>query len=305
VNRKYALIAILMAAILGGGYWYYMVTSFESSVGTNNSYVVHDNEDTLSNGTNDSLLSLEFESGTDNLEWSFTTIMLDDGQSQFDCTLGGLSSKTQANGKVQTNLNADGRTFTVSIDATSEETYTGFSLFSMSESTNENYSLRFSKTDIYFGEGISWLKVDDTDFNQLTALPSDNFSTDTSERLDWYDYDLSVHRVEPKDRIFLLNDGEFTYKVQFINYYNANDESRHVTMIVSWFGNQSIPAINNPDLVQASPCIIIDNDDYWSFNETIQIQENGIDICQTTCRLDITIVYNNIEVKGAESIQLN
>jgi hypothetical protein len=76
-------------------------------------------------------------------------------------------------------------------------------------------------------------------------------------------------------------------------------------MIVSWFGNQSIPAINNPDLVQASPCIIIDNDDFWSFNETIQIQENGIDICQTTCRLDITIVYNNIEVKGAESIQLN
>ena len=61
----------------------------------------------------------------------------------------------------------------------------------------------------------------------------------------------------------------------------------------------------NPDLIQASPCIIIDNDDYWSFNETINIQENGIDICQTTCRLDITIVYKNIEVKGPESIELN
>ena len=305
MNRKYVVLAILMAAILGGVYWYHLVASFESSVGTNNSFTAHDNEEILSNETDDSLLSLEFDSGTDNLEWSFTTIMLDDGQSQFDCTLGGLSSKAQVDGKVQTNLNADGRTFTVSIDATSEETYTGFSLSSMSESTSENFSLRFSKTDIYFGEGISWLQVDDIEFNQLTAPPSDNFSTDISERLEWYDYDLSVHRVEPKDRIFLLNDGDFTYKVQFINYYNDNDESRHITMIVSWFGNQSIPAINNPDLIQASPCIIIDDDDYWSFNETIQIQENGIDICQTTCRLDITIVYQNIEVKGPESVELN
>ncbi|MEC9090551.1 MAG: HmuY family protein, partial [Candidatus Thermoplasmatota archaeon] len=229
MNRKYVVLAILMAAILGGVYWYHLVASFESSVGTNNSFVAHDNEEILSNETDDSLLSLEFDSGTDNLQWSFTTIMLGDGQSQFDCTLGGLSSKAQVDGKVQTNLNADGRTFTVSIDATSEETYTGFSLSSMSESTNENFSLRFSKTDIYLGEDISWLKVDDTDFNQLTAPPSDNFSNDTSERLDWYDYDLSVHRVEPKDRIFLLNDGDFTYKVQFINYYNDNDESRHIT----------------------------------------------------------------------------
>ncbi len=148
MNRKHVVIAILMAAILGGVYWYHLVASFESSVGTNNSFTVHDNEEILSNETDDSLLSLEFDSGTDNLEWSFTTIMLDDGQSQFDCTLGGLSSKAQVDGKVQTNLNADGRTFTVSIDATSEETYTGFSLSSMSESTNENFSLRFSKTEI-------------------------------------------------------------------------------------------------------------------------------------------------------------
>ena len=303
-NWKQVSLAILVASLLGAGYWYYLVVSFESDLGTNNTIVFEDDSSALSNSTNDSLLSISFDDGSDDLAWSYTSITIDDGTSTFDCTLGGLSSSGQQTGKVQSNLNADGQTFTVLVDATSETSFTQMSLPMMSETESNSFSLRFSKTDIYLGENISWMSVDEIEFNQLTAVPEGNFSNDTSERLDWYDYDLSAHRVEPLNRLFLVNEGQTIYKIQFLNYYNEDDESRHVTFIVSLLSGEQIPAMNDPNLVQSSPCIISDDDSVWSHNETIHLWENGVDICNSSCILKITVNYENIEVKGTESISL-
>ena len=163
----------------------------------------------------------------------------------------------------------------------------------------------FSKTDIYLGDNISWMSVDDIEFNELMDVPEGNFSTDTSARLDWYDYDISTHRVEPIDRLFLVSEGQTVYKIQFINYYNEVDESRHVTFIATLLAGEQIPAINDPNLVQSSPCIITDDDSIWSHDEIIHIQENGVDICASSCTLKIIVTYENIEVKGTESISID
>ncbi|MEE2747870.1 MAG: hypothetical protein VX473_05325 [Candidatus Thermoplasmatota archaeon] len=303
-NWKKIVGAVVCLLIIGSGYWFYLVSSFESDLGSSNTFVVEDDNSPLSNGTNDSLLTIGFDSGSDDLEWAFTTITLDDGSNEYDCTLGGISSTLQKEGNIQSNLNADGQTFTILVDATSETSFTKLFLPEMSETESTNFTLRFSKTDIYLGENVSWTSVDNVEFNQLTEIPTDNFSDDTSERLDWYDYDLSTHRVEPKDRIYILNLYQTTYKIQFLSYYNQADESRHVTMIVSWLDGDPIPAFSNPDLVQSSPCIIIDEDLIWSSDEIILINENGIDICKSNCLLNITVTFENVGLKGTASIDL-
>ena len=300
-----AILAIACTILIGAGYWYHLVSSYESELGTENTFVLFDDESTVSNGTNDSLFAMEFDRGSDQLEWAFTTISLTQGDNVYDCTLGGLTSVQQQSGKVQTKLNADGQTFTVSVDATSESTFTKFTLGNMSESTTSDFSLRFSKTDIFLGEQMSWLLVEDIDFQQLNEVPTGNFSNDTSARLEWYEYDLSTHRVEPHDQIYILDDGSTIYKLQFLNYYNEDDESRHITFLVSWLSGEPNAAISDPNLVQTSPCIIIDDDLAWSPSESIEIRENGFQICQINCQLQIAVTYENTEVKGAKSIDLD
>ena len=300
-----AILAIACTILIGSGYWYHLVSSYESELGTENTFVLFDDESTVSNGTNDSLFAMEFDSGSDQLEWAFTTISLTQGDNVYDCTLGGLTSTHQQSGKVQTKLNADGQTFTISVDATSESSFTKFTLGNMTESTTSDFSLRFSKTDIFLGEQMSWLLVEDIDFQQLNEVPTGNFSNDTSARLEWYEYDLSTHRVEPHDQIYILDDGSTIYKLQFLNYYNEDDESRHITFLVSWLSGEPNAAISDPNLVQTSPCIIIDDDLTWSPSESIEIRENGFQICPISCQLQVAVTYENTEVKGVASIDLD
>ena len=165
-NWKKVVLAIICALVVGSGYWYYLVSSFESDLGSSNTFVVEDDNSPLSNATNDSLLTIGFDDGSDNLEWAFTTITLDDGSNEYDCTLGGLSSTVQQEGNIQSNLNADGQTFTILVDATSETSFTKLFLPDMSETESTNFTLRFSKTDIYLGENVSWTSVDGVEFNQ-------------------------------------------------------------------------------------------------------------------------------------------
>lgn len=301
-NWMKGIIAIICAIAVGSGYWYYLVMSYESDLGSNNTFVLDDHTSEISNSTNDSLLNIRFDSGSDRLEWAYTGITIDDGQNEYDCTLGGLSSTNQQSGKVQSNLNVDGLTFTIFVDATSESSFTQMSLPWMSESESSNFSLRFSKTDIYLGVNVSWMQIDGSNFNEITEMPDNNFSSDTSEKLDWYDYDLSTHRISPKDSVFLFTDEQTTYKVQFLNYYNEADESRYVTFIAARLAGEMIPAMNDPNLVQSSPCIISDDDNYWSNDEVIHLKENGIDICTTSCRLEIRVTYENVPLKGTEGI---
>ena len=89
-NSKKTILAIICATIIGSGYWYYLVSSYESELGTSNTFVGIDDESSVSNGTNDRLLSIGFDSGEDQLEWAFTSITLSQGEEEYDCTLGGL-----------------------------------------------------------------------------------------------------------------------------------------------------------------------------------------------------------------------
>jgi len=278
------------------------VTSYESELGTDNTFVINDADSSVSGATNDSLLTLEFNQGQEELEWAFTTITVSKGTNEFDCTLGGVTSVQQQGGKVNTRLNADGQTFTISVDATSESSFTKFSLNSMGEDTGNNFSMRFSKTDIYFADHLSWFIVKETEYSSLTTLPEGNFSDDDSEKLDWYEYDISTHRVEALDQIYIVDDGSTIYKIQFISYYNQEDESRHVTFIVARLTGGDIAAIFDENLVQSSPCIIIDDNQIWSPSESIYIKENGFQICENICELEIFLTYENVKVKGTKYI---
>jgi len=303
VKRFLGVVAV--TAILGAGYWYYLVISYESDLGTDNSFAATDEDTELTNGTDDMLLSLEFTSGSDELDWAFTTVTLNDGNVDYGCTAGGLSSVNQEEGKIDTKLNADGQTFTLQVDSTSEDSYTYLSLSSMKESDETNFSLRFSKTDIFLGSNAFEMVVDGIDFTDLNSIPEDqNFSEASEGKLDWYDYDLTTHRVEPKNQIYVIQEHNITYKLQFLNYYNEDDESRHVTMVVAWLAGDSIPAFSDSSLVQESPCLILDEDALWVPDEVIQIKENGIDICSTSCTLQIAITYEDVEVKGTSSIEI-
>ncbi len=304
IQRKQIFIVSFCAILFGSLYWYHLVTSYESELGTDNTFVVNDADPSVSGATNDSLLSLEFNQGQEELEWAFTTITVYQGNNEFDCTLGGVTSVPKQGGKVNTRLNADGQTFTISVDATSESSFTKFSLNSMGEDIGENYSMRFSKTDIFFGENLSWFMVKDTDFSSLTSLPEGNFSDDNSERLDWYEYDISTHRVEASDQIYIVDDGSTIYKIQLISYYNQDDESRHVTFIVARLGGEEIAAIFDENLVQSSPCIIIDDNQIWSPYESIYIKENAFQICEDICDLEIIVTYESVKVKGTKNVQI-
>ena len=304
VSWKRFVGVVIVTAILGAGYWYYLVISYESDLGTDNTYSAIDDVSLPSNGTEDSLFSLEFDSGTDDLDWAFTTVMLNDGSVDYGCTASGLTSVIQQETKVETKLNADGQTFTLQIDATSEDSYTHLNLSNMRESNDSSFSIRFSKTDIFLGENTLAMAIDGVEFSSLTSTPDENYTENSDEKLEWYDYDLTTHRIEAKDRIYVVNENQITYKFQILNYYNEDDESRHITMMVAWLDGNPIPAFNDASLVQESPCIILDDDGKWVHNESVQIRENGIDICNSICTLDIAITYEDIAVKGTSTVEV-
>ena len=147
--------------------------------------------------------------------------------------------------------------------------------------------------------------VEDIEYNQLSEVPEGNVSDENSEGLNWYEYDISTHRVESLDQIYIVDDGSTIYKIQFLSYYNQEDESRHITFIASWLAGDSIAAINDPNLVKISPCIIVDDNLVWSLSESILIYENGYQICQFSCQLEVVVRFENVKVKGDKSIEIH
>jgi len=301
---KRILSLVIVATILGGGYWYYLVASYESEVGTNNTYSATDGELETSNSTEDELFSLIFDSGKDELDWAFTTMTLSDQSGEYGCTTGGLTSISQGYGNIETKLNADGQTFTLFVDATSEDTYTYLDISSMLETESSNYSMKFSSTNIFLGDNVLGLVVNDVEFSDLTNVPNGSFDENSEEKLDWYDYDISTHRVQAKNQIYILNDGNSTFKIQLLNYYNNADEPRHITVMIAQLGGEPIMALNNPSLIQESPCIISDNNTNWSPGEKISIYENGVDICNGSCILEISIHFEGVIMKGTSTVEI-
>ena len=303
-NSRNIVAGIVVAIVVGGLIWSWMVVSYEPEPTTENTFIGQDASSEVSPGSNDSLLSIEIDSGADILGWDQLGISIEVDGNQYPCSLTGLSSVGQNGSKVQASLNADGSTFSIEIDATSEDSFVGLDLSLMNENENGTPSIEFSKTDIFLGANSTAMIVQDQSFEQIQSTPNATFALDDSERLDWYDYDFAVHRVNPKDQVYVIQEGNTTYKMQFISYYNDDDESRHIQLIVAWLEGESLAAFDDPDLIAASPCIIEGAEESWSLNQEVVIRENGIDICNVACTVKIDIQYQGVNVKAMSKVEV-
>ena len=90
-NRKTDLrvFAIFIAVVIlfGGALWTWVVVSYSPEFTTENTFLGTDHQSTTSNATEDSLLTIEIDSGQDVLGWDQLSVSLElDGQ-QYPCSL--------------------------------------------------------------------------------------------------------------------------------------------------------------------------------------------------------------------------
>lgn len=298
------IVTIAIGLLLGALIWTWVIVSYETDYTTNNTFVGSDVEHEVSNSSADSLVSVSIESGTETLGWDQLSVSLVVGETQYPCSLTGISTVQQNGSKVNTRLTADGTTFAIEVDATSEDSFVGLDFSTMKEVDVSNHSMKFSKTDIFLGNDSVAMIVTNQSFSELKSIPNGTFNLDDSERLDWYDYDFTVHRINPKEQVYVVQQAEITYKLQFISYYNDADESRHIQMLVAWLNGSQLPAFDDPTLIAESPCIIEGADDSWSPNQSITILENGIDICNRACSVEISIQYQGVNVKTIPKVEV-
>ena len=298
------IVTIAIGLLLGTLIWAWVIVSYETDYTTNNTFVGSDVEHEVSDSSADSLVSVSIESGTETLGWDQLSVSLVVGETQYPCSLTGISTVQQNGSKVNTRLTADGTTFAIEVDATSEDSFVGLDFSTMKEVDVSNHSMKFSKTDIFLGNDSVAMIVTNQSFSELKSIPNGTFNLDDSERLDWYDYDFTVHRINPKEQVYVVQQAEITYKLQFISYYNDADESRHIQMLVAWLNGSQLPAFDDPTLIAESPCIIEGADDSWSPNQSITIIENGIDICNRACSVEISIQYQGVNVKTIPKVEV-
>jgi hypothetical protein len=300
IDRRIALMALFMASIVSTGYYLNIVT-YENALGTQNTLAVNTGMSTES--TDDVILDLSFAKGGENLSWNSIQLELNVDDATYPCMVGGLSSVAQDNGTVLSKLNADGKTFTINIDTNGEDTQY-LDLHTMSVSNESSFSLSFLQTDIFLGEGRKGLAVED-DFSQVKADEEYVLDENGEERLEWYSYDFSVHRIVPDSEVYIVEDRGVVFKVQFLNYYNSDGQPRHYTLLAAPLGNSSIPALTDESMVQVTPCSIVeDGDGVWSAEEVISLQENGISICDGECTVTVVALFEEKRIAGADSIYL-
>ena len=283
-----------------------MITSYDVDLGTNNEFSAQDSVENLTIDKNNSLFNLSFSKADESLEWSKLRISIDNGTERMDCSKGNFTSNDIGKSKVSPKLSSDSITFTVIIDATSEDEFTYLDMFNLVESNSSNFNIRFSKTDIFLSDNTTGTIIQDKSFEELIDIPDQEFTESSDERLDWYDYKLSTHRVEPEDKIYVIKVDDDYFKIKFTSYYNKNDEARYVSFMVGALGNTEFPALSNPLLVSPAKCTILETSksDFWEENEMLEIYENDFDICNVTCSIKIFITYENISVKGTEVVTL-
>ena len=85
---------------------------------------------------------------------------------------------------------------------------------------------------IFLGSNATAVAVGE-DFSQVDYdSRSRVFDESSEQRLEWYSYDLSVHRIIPDSEDYIIEDRGVFFKVQLLSYYDSqSDESRHITML--------------------------------------------------------------------------
>ena len=297
IDRRITLMALFMVSIVSTGY-YLNIVNYENTLGTQNTLTVNTGASTES--TEDVLLDLGFAKGGENLSWNSVQLELNVEENTYPCMVGGMSSVAQDNGTVLSKLNADGKTFTINIDTNGEETQY-LDLHTMSVSNESSFSLSFLQTDIFLGEGRKGVAVEG-DFSQIKADEGYVLDEDDEERLEWYSYDFSVHRIIPDSEVYLLEDRGVMFKVQFLNYYNSDGAPRHISLLAAPLGNSSIPALTDESMIQIAPCTVLENGDgVWGADEVISLQENGISICEGECTVTVVALFEEKRIAGADS----
>ena len=307
MNYKHVGLGIASLLLIIGGIWAFMITSYEEELGTNNIFVATDSSSNITEERNNSLFELSFSEAEENLEWSKLTINIQNETETMACSKGNFTSNDIGKAKVSPKLGSDGVTFTVTVDATSEDEFTHVNLDNLVETNQENFHMRFSKTDIYLSGNVTGAIVEDIKFEELLDPPDTEFTETSEERLDWYDYKISTHRIEVEDKIYVIKIEDDFYKIKFISYYNDDDEPRYVSFLIGALDNSVFPALSNPDLVSPAKCTIIEmteSSDSWEKDEIIAIYENDFNICSTSCNIKITITYEDSVVKGNREITL-
>ncbi len=297
IDRRITLMALFMVSIVSTGYYLNIVT-YENTLGTQNTLTV--NTGTSTESTEDVLLDLSFAKGGENLSWNSVQLELNVEENTYPCMVGGMSSVVQDNGTVLSKLNADGKTFTINIDTNGEETQY-LDLHTMSVSNESSFSLSFLQTDIFLGEGRKGIAVED-DFSQIKADEGYVLDEDDEERLEWYSYDFSVHRIIPDSEVYLLEDRGVMFKVQFLNYYNSDGAPRHISLLAAPLGNSSIPALTDESMIQIAPCTVLDDGDgVWGADEVISLQENGFSICEGECTVTVVALFEEKRIDGTDT----
>lgn len=284
--------------------WSLVIVSYESDLGTENGILVTEYDAVATNGSSDILATLSFDKGGEPLPWSSLQIQLEIGQEAYGCTFGSQSAEADEASRVQPSLGADGQTFLTQIDATREEQFTFVDVPNQASSNESGYTLRFSKTDIHMNDGVRWQFVEGESIENDFELDDTQFVSATEERLDWYTYDLAVHRVTPNDGVYVFEQDNQRYKIQFLTYYNDADEARYPTMLVSSLTPDTFPALNNPELVSPSPCLIMSEDIdrvNWDADETITLRENGLNLCAADCNFSLVATFEGVTVRIVQS----
>jgi hypothetical protein len=297
IDRRITLMALFMVSIASTGYYLNIVT-YENTLGTQNTLTV--NTGTSTESTEDVLLDLSFAKGGENLSWNSVQLELNVEENTYPCMVGGMSSVVQDNGTVLSKLNADGKTFTINIDTNGEETQY-LDLHTMSVSNESSFSLSFLQTDIFLGEGRKGIAVEG-DFSQIKADEGYVLDEDDEERLEWYSYDFSVHRIIPDSEVYLIEDRGVMFKVQFLNYYNSDGAPRHISLLAAPLGNSSIPALTDESMIQIAPCTVLDDGDgVWGADEVISLQENGFSICEGECTVTVVALFEEKRIDGTDT----
>ena len=295
--KRWMVVAVIVATIVLGA-WAYLVVSYDSPLGTDNVIVIEASTST-SNESNDVLATLSFQDGAEDLDWASTLIELNIDDEIYTCSFGSQSIAAAGDSKVNSRLSSDGVTFSTTIDATSEDEFTHLSIPMQQEGNESTFTLRASKTDIFLSDDVQWMYLSGKTFQEVKSVNQSEMSNETSDRLEWYTYDLAAHRITPNEGTYVLLQDDVYYKVQFLSYYNDKDESRHISILSSALTPEEHPALQDSTLVIPSPCLIetSGNSTVWNATETILLYEQDVDICGAECKITFNITYEMVDVK--------
>jgi len=300
---KRAAATLAVGLFIGGLVWWSMVQGYTSELGTDNVVEILI-EDSSTEGFDDGLATTSFQGdAAEPLLWSSVELALVVNGTSYACGFGQQSLPSATDALVRPKLGADGQTFTTTVDATNEEAFTFLSLPNQREGNDSDHSLRFSSTDVFVGDGHAWAYLEDVPFNDINSHENITFSSNTEERLEWYTYDLSVHRVTPLSGVFVIKiDGAY-YKVKFLSYYNDDDERRYPTMLIASLNGSEFPALQDPELVSPAPCLLRAGDGdltHWNATEVVELREQNVNIRSNDEALTLVMTYEGVEVRIVE-----